>query len=110
MDIRLSRLIRWLEREELHKTMPLCFRLHYDLRVTSIIDCFEVFIEKPTFLMARSAIWPTYKHHNTVKYVFNITPKEQLVFYRWDMEVEYQISTSQRIVDICINSSKEMLY
>ena len=50
MDIRLSPLIRWPEREELQKTMPLCFRLHYDLRVTSIIDCFEVFIEKLTSL------------------------------------------------------------
>ena len=44
MDIRLSPLIRWPEREELQKTMPWCFRSHYDLRVTSIIDCFEVYI------------------------------------------------------------------
>ena len=50
MDVRLSPLIRWPEREELQKTMPWCFRSHYDLRITSIIDCFEVFIEKPTSL------------------------------------------------------------
>ena len=45
IDIRLSPLIKWPEREELQKTMPWCFRTHYDLKVTSIIDCFELFIE-----------------------------------------------------------------
>ena len=80
MDIRLSPLIRWPEREELQKTMPWCFRSHYDLRVTSIIDCFELFIEKPTALMARSATWSTYKHHNTVKYLISITPQGTVSF------------------------------
>ena len=28
--------------------MPYCFRRHYGLRVTSIIDCFKLFIEKPS--------------------------------------------------------------
>lgn len=71
MDIRLTPLIRWPEREELQKTMPWCFRSHYDLRVTSIMDCFELFIEKPTALLARSATWSTYKHHNTIKYLIS---------------------------------------
>ena len=80
MDVRLSPLIRWPKREELQKTMPWCFRSHYDLRVTSIIDCFEVFIEKPTSLMAKSATWSTYKHHNTVKYLISITPQGTVSF------------------------------
>ena len=80
IDIRLSPLIRWSEREELQKTMPWCFRSHYDLKVTSIIDCFELFIEKPTALMAKAATWSTYKHHNTVKYLISITPQGTVSF------------------------------
>ena len=44
MDIRLSPLIKWPDRESLQTTMPFCFRRHYDLKVASIIDCFELFI------------------------------------------------------------------
>ena len=80
IDIRLSPLVKWSEREELQKTMPWCFRTHYDLKVTSIIDCFELFIEKPTALMARAATWSTYKHHNTVKYLISITPQGTVSF------------------------------
>ena len=40
-------LIRWPSREALQRTMPFCFRAHYGLRVVAIIDCFELFIEKP---------------------------------------------------------------
>ena len=42
MDVRLSFLITWPDRESLQKTMPFCFRPNYGLRVTSIIDCFEL--------------------------------------------------------------------
>ena len=54
MDIRLSFLITWPDRESIQKTMPFCFRPHYSLRVTSIINCFELFIEKPSDLLAKS--------------------------------------------------------
>ena len=39
IDIRLSFLITWPDRENLQKTMPFCFRPNYGLRGTSIIDC-----------------------------------------------------------------------
>ena len=39
LDVRLSSLIHWPEREQLQRTMPWCFRSHYGLTVTSIIDC-----------------------------------------------------------------------
>ena len=56
MDIRLSFLITWPDREALQRTMPFCFRPNYGLKVTSIIDCFELFIEKPSDLFAKSCI------------------------------------------------------
>lgn len=80
MDIRLTPLIKWPNREQLKKTMPWCFRLQYGLKVTSIIDCFEIFIEKPGDLMSKAATWSTYKHHNTAKYLISITPQGTISF------------------------------
>jgi hypothetical protein len=53
MDIRLSPLIYWPEREELWNTMPQRFQFSFCKRTTVIIDCFEIFIERPTNLLAR---------------------------------------------------------
>ena len=35
---------------------------------------YEVFIEIPSNLEARSLTWSTYKHHNTIKFLIGITP------------------------------------
>ena len=48
MDIRLSPIIRWPERDELWHTMPLCFQFSFGKKTTIIIDCFEIFIERPS--------------------------------------------------------------
>ena len=52
MDNRLSGLLHWPARENLWKTMPMCFKYAFGSKVTIVIDCFEVFIEKPTNLLA----------------------------------------------------------
>ena len=44
MDVRLSFLICWSDRESIQKIMPFCFRPNYGLSVTSIIDCFKLYI------------------------------------------------------------------
>ena len=75
MDIRLSFLITWPGRDSIQKTMPFCFQPHYGLKVTSIIDCFELFIEKPSNLLAKSFTWSQYKHYNTAKYLISISPQ-----------------------------------
>ena len=67
---RFSCLVCWPERDQL---MPMEFRKHFKKCVV-IIDCFEVFIERPTFLAARAQTWSNYKHHNTVKFLIGITP------------------------------------
>lgn len=59
VDIRLRGLIHWPSRECLHLTMPWCYHVHYGLNVTSIIDCFEIFIEKPTDFLSKAATWST---------------------------------------------------
>ena len=37
-----------------------------------IIDCFEVFCQRPCNLKARAQAWSNYKHHNTVKSLIGI--------------------------------------
>ena len=80
MEIRLSPLIYWPEREELWQTMPQCFQYSFGKKTTVIIDCFEVFIEKPTNLLARAQTFSSYKHHNTVKVLIGITPQGSISF------------------------------
>ena len=80
MFVRLSPLIRWPSREELWKTMPLSYRKHFSKNVTIIIDCFEIFCDKPTNLVARAATFSTYKHHNTCKFLIGIAPQGAVTF------------------------------
>lgn len=57
------------EKEEVMKTMPVAFAENYDLKVRVILDCFEVFIQRPSSLITRSETWSHYKHHNTGKFL-----------------------------------------
>ena len=79
MDIRLQDLIIWPEREELQRTMPECFRVSFGTKVAIIIDCFEVFIERPSNL-AWACTWSNYKHKNTVKILLGIVPQGVIAF------------------------------
>ena len=79
MDVlyaKLSYLIQWPERDELIKTMSTEFRKYFQKCVV-IIDCFEIFIERPSSLPARGS---NYKHYNTVKYLIGITPQGSTAF------------------------------
>lgn len=76
----LKHLIIWPEREVLRKTMPMQFRQEFGKRVAVILDCLEVFIDRPSNLLARAQTWNNYKHHNTIKFVIGITPQETTPF------------------------------
>ena len=78
--IRLKPLIYWPTREELQCTIPNEFRQYFGRKVAVIIDCFEIFIERPSNLAARAHTWSTYKHHNTVKFLIGITPQGSVSF------------------------------
>ena len=80
MDYRLCQLVYWPETENLGKTMPMCFKYAFGNKVTVIIDCFEVFIEKPTNLLARAQTFSSYKHHNTITILLGITPQGSISF------------------------------
>ena len=80
LDVRLAPLIRWPERENLWRTMPQCFQVSFGNKTTVIIDCFEVFINRPSNLMARAQTYSNYKNHNTVKILVGITPQGSISF------------------------------
>ena len=60
--------------------MPECFKVSFGKKVAVIIDCFEVFIERPSNLLARAATWSNYKHHNTLKVLLGTTPQGVVSF------------------------------
>ena len=60
--------------------MPVCFQYSFGKKVTVIIDCFEVFIEKPSNLLAGDQTFSNYKHHNTIKILIGITPQGSISF------------------------------
>ena len=45
-----------------------------------IIDCFEIFVERSSNLLARAQTYSAYKHHNTIKYLIGITPQGTVCF------------------------------
>lgn len=79
MYIFLKPLIVWPRREEVMKTMPENFKREFS-RCICIIDCFEVFCERPSDLMARAQTFSNYKHHNTIKFLIGITPQGVISF------------------------------
>ena len=54
MDVRLTPLIVWPEREEVLRTMPRCFQYSFGKNTNIIIDCFEICIERLSNLLARA--------------------------------------------------------
>ena len=74
MDTRLFRFVYWPDRDQLWRTMPQCFQYALGKKTTVVIDCFEVFIERPSNLLARAQTFSSYKHHNTIKILVGITP------------------------------------
>lgn len=72
-------LIFWPDRQELRMTLPMVFRNVFK-KCACIIDCFEIFIEKPGDLKARVLTYSQYKSHNTMKYLIGITPQGTVSF------------------------------
>ena len=74
LSVHTANLIKWPDRDTLRQTMPSSFRKFFK-KCAVIIDCTEIFIERPSDLMARAQVWSNYKHHSTVKFLIGITPQ-----------------------------------
>ena len=75
-------LIQWPSKEAVQANMPNCFlACGGDLRRTRVIvDCFEIFTERPKALTARAQMWSNYKSHSTVKVLIGISPAGAVIF------------------------------
>ena len=67
MSTELKHLVSWPDKEQLLFKMPKVFRKHYS-NVRCIIDCFKVFLQRPTSFVAHAQAYSNYKKHNTIKY------------------------------------------
>lgn len=71
-------LIVFYPRSQIIKTLPKEY-VHYR-KLRCIIDCSEIFIQKPQDLQLQAATWSDYKHHNTVKFLIGITPQGSIAY------------------------------
>ena len=76
---KVSFMVHWPDRENIFKTIPSVFKEKFP-RLTSIVDCFEIFIEAPRNLLARAQCYSNYKKHCTVKLFISCTPLGSINF------------------------------
>ena len=73
-------LVAWLPREAIRDNLPDCFKKLGHSKCRVILDCAEVFIERPKGLDNQAATWSDYKHHNTIKFLVGISPSGYITF------------------------------
>ena len=73
MYANLKFLIKWPSQEVCRANMPQVFKDLFS-RTRCIIDCSEIFIERPCSYQARAQTYSNFKKHNTVKFLIGITP------------------------------------
>lgn len=69
----LRQLIFWPSKESIQRNLPIQFRARF-ANVQSIIDYFEIEIEKPSDAVKQALTWSDYKKCNTLKYLIFATP------------------------------------
>lgn len=69
----LQNFVFWPDTHIIKKLLPIPFRYRYS-NVISIIDCFEIEIQKPSNPLVQSQTWSEYKKCNTLKYLISCTP------------------------------------
>ena len=79
LHARLKFMIVWPEREILRESLSVDFKKHSPDCVV-IIDCFEIFTERPSGLLARAQLYSSYKHHNIIKYLIHLIPHGTVSF------------------------------
>lgn len=76
-----SKLVYWPdERQNLLLNVPSYFRSTFKESISIIVDCFEIFIERPGVLRAAAQGFSYYKHHITLKYLIGISVTGVILF------------------------------
>ena len=71
-------LVLWPRKEAVKENLPRSFKKYPNTWI--IIDCTEVFMEKPASPYAQRATWSEYKEYNTIKALVGITPSGYFSF------------------------------
>uniref|UniRef100_A0A3Q3G0A4 DDE Tnp4 domain-containing protein n=1 Tax=Labrus bergylta TaxID=56723 RepID=A0A3Q3G0A4_9LABR len=74
-----EKVIVWLPRDTLKRIRPQSFNENYP-KATCIIGCTEKFVQRPKNLRKRSQTYSNYKHHNTCKLLYCISPNGYVMF------------------------------
>ncbi len=69
----------WPSKEQIQKSMPETFRKTYP-STRCIIDCTELFCQRPSSLSIQSSLYSSYKHHVTYKALIGIAPSGAITF------------------------------
>jgi hypothetical protein len=72
--------IIWPSRELIKKFTPKSFQQSFP-RTRAIIDCSEIFIQRPRNPTVNARTYSSYKSHNTFKFLVSITPTGAFNFY-----------------------------
>ncbi|XP_040072967.1 uncharacterized protein LOC120845214 [Ixodes scapularis] len=78
----LKKFIIWPSRRSIQTHRPRAFRNPLFDHVRGIIDCTEVFIQRPAVMKARSQTFSSYKHHNTIKLLVVVSPSGAITGFR----------------------------
>ncbi|XP_030838900.1 uncharacterized protein LOC105446234 [Strongylocentrotus purpuratus] len=70
----------WPSKDIVRRNLPSAFRTKEYRNVRCIIDCTEIFIERPRNLYLQAVTWSDYKKHNTIKLLIGITPNGLISF------------------------------
>ena len=73
-------LINWLPRDPIRQNLPSSFKRMGYHKCRVILDCTEVYIERPKSLKAQATTWSDYKSHNTIKFLVGISPTGFITF------------------------------
>ena len=79
MATRLKFLVKWPTWEMAQANMPQIFKETYP-SARCIIDCSEVFIERPLAFQPRAQTYSQYKKHNTIKFLIAVSPAGTISF------------------------------
>ena len=92
----LQPLVSWPDTETLQKNLPNSFKKHFS-NVKCIIDCFEIFTERPVAFQARASTYSYYKKHNTLKVLIAVAPTGAITFISkaWTGRVSDKVITQK---------------
>lgn len=75
-----TKIVHWPEENGLIFSTPSYFRSTLKDMVTVIIDCFEIFTERPSMFRAAAQLFSHYKHHPTIKILIGISMSGVIIF------------------------------